>query len=246
VEGLQLVGLALPQEEAQHEFDIMDSNSGGYVGWRWAGVGRGHTQGGAHSVDPLPSPFRAQVLFDEFAAWVACKSCPVDDEVHTAYTKASVAMAKSKAAHRTAAEASAEARRQRAADMKRRREEKPETKYGGVEEKIGRLCRDPKKLKLVWRKLDRSADGSASLKELQDFMVGVRACRAAACRGSPIAKPCTTVSGCCIEGHVPCPDAGSCPEARLPCCRQGWQADRGASAVGALRGGLLPQSAGRV
>lgn len=73
-----------------------------------------------------------------------------------------------KGKHRSAEAAS---RAERAALARERRKQRPSTKYGALEQSLRKLIASPSKLKLVWRKIDASADGTASLAEVYHFMV---------------------------------------------------------------------------
>lgn len=137
VQSLGAIGLALPMEEAQQEFELMDSNHGG------------------------------KVLFDEFCAWAARKACPVDGHVRSDYVLSNNAAPRH---HRSAAEASADERRRIAEKRRQRQKTTAKTKYGKVEAKLKAIVEHPTKLKQMFRRLDRSADGSVSLHELHTYL----------------------------------------------------------------------------
>jgi hypothetical protein len=111
-----------------------------------------------------------QALFDEFCAWAGRTACPVDDDVRTTYTMA----ADGAPPHpRSAGEAARAERRRLAEAAKARRavQLRDGDKYSKVERQFKSLAKDERKLALLWRKLDRSADGSVSVRELHHYMV---------------------------------------------------------------------------
>ena len=73
--------------------------------------------------------------------------------------------------HRSAADASASERARLAREARKRRDAKPKSKYSGVTEQIKRIASKEKSLKLMWRKVDSSADGSVSMRELHRYLV---------------------------------------------------------------------------
>eukprot|EP00043_Microstomoeca_roanoka_P008578 m.82579 g.82579 ORF g.82579 m.82579 type:complete len:562 (-) comp14304_c1_seq1:159-1844(-) len=129
IKALDLIGLALPKKDAEIEFMAMDSNSGGVV------------------------------LFDEFAAWVASRKCPVDDDVRNHFVAASVEMRRATGSSSTGPSTAS-----------KKAPSKPASKFVGLHKQLRRIASDPKKLKLLWRKLDRSADGHLTLRELSNYM----------------------------------------------------------------------------
>eukprot|EP00055_Hartaetosiga_balthica_P004099 m.10115 g.10115 ORF g.10115 m.10115 type:complete len:567 (-) comp3617_c0_seq1:192-1892(-) len=130
--SMSLIGLTIPDDEAEAEFNAMDSNSGGVV------------------------------LFDEFAAWCAVRQCPVDGDVRESFVKASAEMRRKHGASPSSSE-----KNHKAKNIK-----KPKSKFAGAVQAINKSASDAKKLKLLWRKLDRSADGHLSLQEVSTFISG--------------------------------------------------------------------------
>eukprot|EP00056_Hartaetosiga_gracilis_P021672 m.25743 g.25743 ORF g.25743 m.25743 type:complete len:559 (-) comp9203_c0_seq1:809-2485(-) len=126
-----LIGLSLPDDEAEAEFQAMDSNSGGVV------------------------------LFDEFAAWCASRKCPVDNDVREEFVMASAEMRRRKPK-------SSGGEKKKA--TKTRKPKSPKSKFAKAAKAISSRVSDKKKLKLLWRKLDRSADGHLSLSEVASYV----------------------------------------------------------------------------
>ena len=109
------------------------------------------------------------MLFDEFCAWAAVNSIPVDEDVRNTYTMAGGPIPNARSASDAV---SAEKKRVAEAAKKRRAERaKSDDKYSSVARKLKKLAEDERKLTLMWRKIDRSADGSVSLGELHQYMV---------------------------------------------------------------------------
>ena len=94
----------------------------------------------------------------------------MDDDVRTTYTMA----ADGPAPHGRSASTAARAERRRLAEAAKARkaaQAQDGDKYSRVEGQLKAIAKDERKLTLLWRKMDRSADGSVSVKELHQYMV---------------------------------------------------------------------------
>lgn len=156
-QGLNFVGLNLPQDEAEVEFDKLDRNGGGVV------------------------------LFDEFCAWVAERSCPVNGDVETAFTtsddRAKPATTGYAARKQPTKRSKKPAKRTKPSPKKAPRAGPVDTQpnistseFDRLEVELLATLKDPEAINGMWQSLDFNGNRIVSLAEIDKFVVRIPIC----------------------------------------------------------------------